>query len=93
MSRGIVDGFETWKADIPYPCMRGDVASTAELTVHEPDDGLAHFARWRPFRQHAVSRSAVPPPAREKDRAGREVAVDPNASPRSDRESFPEAAE
>src|SRR5262245_14757937 len=76
MSRGIVGTFETWKADISHPCMRGDIISTAELTVHEPDDGLVHFARWRPFRQDAVSRSAVPPPAREDDGAGRRVAAD-----------------
>ena len=38
MSRGIVGPFETWKAGIPYPCMTGDIAKTAELTVHEPDD-------------------------------------------------------
>jgi hypothetical protein len=58
MSRGIVGAFETWKVGIPYPCMTGDIASTAELTVHEPDDGVVHFSKWRPFDQHAVSRSA-----------------------------------
>jgi hypothetical protein len=71
MSRGIVGSFETWKVGIQYPCMMGDIASTAGLTVHEPDDGAVHFARWRPFDQHAVSRSAVPSPAREDDGAGR----------------------
>src|SRR5262245_32732692 len=71
MSRGIVGAFETWKSGIPYPCMRGDIASTAELTLHEPDDGLVHFARWRPFDQHAVSRSAVPSPGREDNAAGK----------------------
>jgi hypothetical protein len=71
MSRGIVGAFETWKADISYPSMRGDIARTAELTVHEPDDGVVHFARRRLFDQDAVSRSAVPSPAREDDAAGR----------------------
>jgi hypothetical protein len=70
MSRGIVAAFETWKAGIPYPCMTGDIASTAELTVHEPDDGIVHFARWRPFNQDAISRSAVSAPASEEDGAG-----------------------
>jgi hypothetical protein len=93
MSRGIVGSFETWKAGIPYPCMTGDIAKTAELTVHEPDDGVVHFARWRPFNQNAVSRSAVPAPACEDDEGAREVAADTNASPRLDRESIPEAAE
>jgi hypothetical protein len=93
MSRGIVGTFETWKAGIAYPCMTGDIANTAELTVHEPDDGVVHFARWRPFDQDAVSRSAVPAPAREEDAAGRDVAADTNASARSDRQSIPEAAE
>jgi hypothetical protein len=76
MSRGIVGDFETWKAGIPYPCMTGDIVATAHLTVHEPDDGLAHFAKWRPFDPNAVSRSAVPAPAREEDESRREVAVD-----------------
>jgi hypothetical protein len=65
MSRGIVGSFETWKIGIGYPCMTGDIASTAGLTVHAPDDGVVHFAHWRPFDQNAVSRSADPSPARE----------------------------
>jgi hypothetical protein len=93
MSRGIVGQFETWKLGIGYPCMTGDIASTAGLTVHEPDDGLVHFARWRPFGQNAVSGSAVPAPAREDDGVGRrEVAADIIASPRSNRRAMPEAA-
>ena len=60
MSRGIIGSFEAWKVGIQYPCMTGDIASTAGLTVHEPDDGVVHFARWRPFDQDALSRSAVP---------------------------------
>jgi hypothetical protein len=72
MSHGIVGAFETWKAGIPYPCMTSDIVGTAELTVHEPDDGVVHFARWRPFDPNAVSRSAVPAPAREDDMGGRE---------------------
>jgi hypothetical protein len=71
MSRGIVGRFETWKVGIPYPCMIGDIASTAGLTVHEPDDGVVHFAKWRPFGQNALARSAVPSPAREEEDAGR----------------------
>jgi hypothetical protein len=67
MSRGIVGSFETWKPGIRYPCMMGDIASTAELMVHEPDDGIVHFARWRPFDQNGVSRTAGPAPAREDD--------------------------
>src|SRR5689334_3157200 len=70
MSRGIVGAFETWKVGIPYACMKGDIASTAKLTVHEPDDGIVSFARWRPLDQNAVSRSAVPAPASEQDTAG-----------------------
>src|SRR5690349_13953733 len=71
MSRGIIGNFETWKAGIPYPCMTGDIANTAGLTVHEPDDGVVHFARWRPFDQNARSGSAVQAPAGEDDVAGR----------------------
>jgi hypothetical protein len=81
MSRGIVGPFETWKAGIDHPCMSGDIASTAGLTVHEPDDRVVHFAKWRPFDQDAVSRSAVSAPAREDDGAAREVAADAIATP------------
>ena len=49
----------------------GDIVQTAGLTVYEPDDGTVHFARWTPLDQNAVSRSAVPPPAREDEVAGR----------------------
>jgi hypothetical protein len=93
MSRGIVGAFETWKEDLPYACMRGDIASTAELTVHEPDDGAVHFARWRPFYQDAVSRSAVPSPAREEDAAGGMYSRRHERLSTADQESIPEAAE
>ena len=76
MSRGIVGPFETWKQGTPYPCLRGDIEETAGLTVSEPDNGVVHFARWIPFDQNAVSRSAVQPPAREQDGAGRVVALE-----------------
>jgi hypothetical protein len=33
----------------------------------EPDDCVVQFARWSPLVQNAVSRSAVPAPAREDD--------------------------
>jgi hypothetical protein len=68
---GILGPFETWKVGIPYPYLTGDIASTAALTVHEPDDGIVQFARWRALDQNAVSRSAVPAPAREEDAAAR----------------------
>jgi hypothetical protein len=71
MARGITGPFETWKEGIPYACLRGDIEKVVGLTVYEPDDGVAHFAKWRPFDQDAVSRSAVPAPAREEDEAGR----------------------
>jgi hypothetical protein len=65
MARGILDQFETLKPGIPYPCMIGDIASVAGLTVHESDDGVVHFAKWTPFDQDAVSRSVGLAPARE----------------------------
>jgi hypothetical protein len=86
MSRGIVGAFETWKVGIGYPCMTGDIASTAGLTVHEPDDGVVYFAKWRPFDQNAVSRSAVLAPAHEDDGPGR-GADDTTASLQSDRDT------
>jgi hypothetical protein len=36
--RGIVDRFETWKQVSRTPCLRGDLAATARLTIYEPDD-------------------------------------------------------
>ncbi len=65
-----------WKPAFNYPCMRGDIEKAAGLTVFEPDDGMVHFARWRPLDQNAASRSAVLAPAREDDAAGRVVAAD-----------------
>jgi hypothetical protein len=44
--------------------MSGDVERTARLAVY-PDEGVVHFASWRPLDQNAVSRSAVL--ARESD--------------------------
>ena len=67
--RGIVGAFKTWKPDIANPCMTGDIASPAGLTVHELDDGVVQFARWRPFARNAVSRSAVPASVSEQDTA------------------------
>ena len=93
MARGILGQFETLKHGIPYPCMTGDIASVAGLTVHEPDDGVVHFAKWTPFDQNALSRSVGLAPARESVRAARGIPADPNASRRPDRDSIPEAAE
>jgi hypothetical protein len=92
MSRGIVGSFETWKPGIRYLCMMGDIASTAELMVHESDDGIVHFARWRPFDQNGVSRSAGPAPAREDDGVGRRVATDTIARSGTGGESMAETA-
>jgi len=55
-----VSGALIWQPTRPLP-------AKAE---YEPDDGVVHFAKWRPFDQDAVSRSAVPPPAREDDGLG-----------------------
>ena len=55
MACGIVGPFETRKPDIDYPCMIGDIEMVAGLTVKEPDDGVVHFAGWRPFNQSALS--------------------------------------
>jgi hypothetical protein len=52
-----------WKAGIDHPCMAADIEKTAGLTVHEPDDNVVHFARWRPFDQNAACRSAFSGPA------------------------------
>ena len=82
MSRGITGPFETRKPGIDYPCM-----------THEPDDGVVHFAKWRPFNQDALSCSAVPAPAREADRVGRGGASDTIARSSPGAEPLAEAAE
>jgi hypothetical protein len=65
-ARGIVGPFETRKPDIDYPCMTGDIETAAGLTIKEPDDGVLHFAGWRPFGQNALSRSPILAPARDR---------------------------
>jgi hypothetical protein len=60
--------------------------------MHEPDDGMVHFERRRPFDHDAISRSADLTPAREDDGVGTEDA-DTSASLRLDRETMSEAAE
>jgi len=42
--RGIGGAFEARKAGHRMPMHDGDIASTTGLTVHEPDDGVSHFA-------------------------------------------------
>ena len=32
---GVTGAFETWRAGIPYPCMRGVVESAARVTIDE----------------------------------------------------------
>src|SRR5262245_51581421 len=53
MSRGITGPFETWKKNMAYPCMRGDIERTAGLTVSDPDihgrDCKPRFKRWKPY--------------------------------------------
>jgi hypothetical protein len=93
-ARGITGLFETWKEGVPYACMRGDIEKMAGLTVYEPDDGVVQFARWRPFDQNTVSRSAASAPARNDDRAVRgEVPADTSTGCRARGELLAEAAE
>jgi hypothetical protein len=63
VSRGIFWRFETLEGRHRPPCMAADIEKTAGLTVHEPDDNVVHFARWRPFDQNAACRSAFSGPA------------------------------
>jgi hypothetical protein len=78
------------EARYSLPVYEGDIASTAELRVYEPNDGVVHLPTWRPFDQDAVSRPAVPAPAREKGAAARGGTIVPS---RSGGEQLPEAAE
>jgi len=45
----------------------GDIELAAGLTVFEEDDGVGQFARWIPFAQNGLSRSANVVSAREDD--------------------------
>ena len=70
MARGIVGRFETRKPDIDHPCMIGDIGTAAGPTIKEPDDGVVHFAKWRPFDQNALSCSPILAPARDRPGVG-----------------------
>ena len=52
--------------------MSGDIETAAGLPVKEPDDGVVHFARWRPFDQNALSRSPILAPAGDRPDPGME---------------------
>jgi hypothetical protein len=93
MARGITGHFETRKPGIPYPRMRGDIEKAAGLTVFEPDDGVVHFGRWRPFDQNALSRSAIVAPVSEEDVAGRGDSLRHDRAFQRGGESIAEAAE
>jgi hypothetical protein len=79
MSLGILGTFETWKEDIHHACMRGDIETTAGLTVAEPDirgrDCQPRFVRWRPYpgSQDGLLLHSVDAPAREEEEGGRVV--------------------
>ena len=79
ISRGIVGSFETWKVGIGYPCITGDIETTAGLTVAEPDirgrDCQPRFVRWRPYpgSQDGLLLHSVDAPAREEEEGGRVV--------------------
>jgi hypothetical protein len=88
MSRGITGPFETWREGVPYACMGGDIATTAGLTVKEPDNGVVAFARWNAFPL-----SPVQPRTHEDDGTGRREPADANPSLRSDRRTMLVAAE
>jgi hypothetical protein len=63
MSRGITEAFETWKEGILYPCMTGDIASTAQLEVpvpsHEPWRGGIHGPIKRLYRSPALCSNLI----------------------------------
>ena len=77
ISRGILGTFETWKEDIHHACMRGDIETTAGLTVAEPDirgrDCQPRFVRWRPYpgSQDGLLLHSVDAPAREEEEGDR----------------------
>jgi hypothetical protein len=88
MSRGITGPYETWKACVPYACMRGDIETTAGLTVKEPDKGAITFARWNAFPS-----SPVEPRTRQDNDTGTGEPTEANVDLRSDRRVLPQAAE
>jgi hypothetical protein len=88
MSRGITGSYETWKACVPYACMRGDIETTAGLTVKEPDKGAITFARWNAFPS-----SPVEPRTRQDNDTGTGEPTEANVDLRSDRRVLPQAAE
>ncbi len=93
MARSIVGPFETRKPDIDYPCMIGDIETASGLTVKEPDDGVVHFARGRPFDQNALSRFPILAPARDLPEPGKVLRRRPLAHKTATTEAIAEAAE
>src|SRR5262245_13531789 len=87
LARGITGHFETRKPGIPYRCMRGDIESTADLTIEEPDKKNRDCRpRFVPARQWGVPPDQNAPPlprttapASEREVAGRVVAADTSA--------------
>ena len=56
MNRSITGPFETWRAGIPYACLRGDIERTAGLAIEEGNTTTVRFKQWQP---HPGSHDAV----------------------------------
>ena len=84
MARGIIGSFETWRAGIPYACLRGDIEKTAGLAIEEGNTTSVRFKRWlttHPGSRDGVSSGSGRAPAREGDEPGRGVPLTAVALP------------
>ena len=73
MNRSITGPFETWRAGIPYACLRGDIERTAGLAIEEGNTTTVRFKQWQPHpgSHDAVSSGSGRAPAREGDNGDR----------------------
>src|SRR5262245_65893386 len=86
MARGIIGSFETWRAGIPYACLRGDTERTAGLAIEEGNTTSVRFKPWltHPGSRDGVSSGSGRAPARKSDEVGRGIALTAVALPGAD---------
>jgi hypothetical protein len=76
MGMGVTGPFGTWRAAVPYPCMRGDIEKASGLGVEERSTKSPWFTRWQPHHrsQNALSRASGSAPARGRCSLRHEIA-------------------
>jgi len=60
LALGITGAMETWHRGAPHPSMRGDIASSARLSVSETEKFGPRLVAWRPFERPSSSNAQFP---------------------------------